>query len=204
LSRVASVANVLAVHSSLGIGSVRDLVYLAKTRPGQLNFGSSGNGTLSHLAGEMFNVLAGVKTVHVAYKGTPAALNDLVAKQLQFIISAPPSVMPHARAGRIKLLATTGVKRDPLLPELPSVAETISGFESTLWWGIALPAKPPVAVIVRLHAEIMELQTPVVRELLAKQGAMANAESTAQFAAFIQAERERFRRIGHQVGVTLE
>ena len=114
---------------------------LAKARPGQLNYGSSGNGSAPHLAGEMFNVLAGVNTLHVPYKGAVLALNELISGQLQFMITTPIIVMPHAKSGRIKLIATTGVKRDPFLRDLPTVAETVPGFESTLWWGVAVPAK---------------------------------------------------------------
>ena len=205
LSRVASVTNVLAVHPSFGVGTVADLVKLAKARPGQLNYGSGGNGGASHLAGEMFNVLAGVETVSVHYKGTPLALNDLIAGLLHFIMASPPVVMPHAKTGRIKEIATTGAARDPLLPELPTVADTVPGFESTQWWGIAAPAKMPAVIATRLHAEIVQgMQSPEVREQLAKQGATAHAESPAEFTAFIKAERGRIARVERQVGITLD
>ena len=205
LSRVASVANVVAVHPSLGVGTVAELVRLAKARPGQLNYGSGGNGSAPHLAGEMFNVLAGVKTVHVPYKGSVLALNDLIAGRLQFIMTSPVTVMAHWKAGRIRVIATTGAKRDPLLAELPAVAETVAGFESTLWWGVAAPAKTPAAIVKKVHAEIVKaLQSPEVRELFAKQGATALAESPAEFTAFIRAERLRIARVGQQVGITLD
>lgn len=205
LSRVASVAHVVAVHPSLGVDTVADLVKLAKARPGQLNYGSGGIGTSSHLAGEMFNVLAGVKTVHVPYKGTVLALNDLIAGRLQFIMMNPVVVMPHVKTGRIKVIATTGAKRDPLLPDLPTVADTVPGFESTLWWGVAVPAKTPAVIVKKLHAEIViAMQTPEVRETLAKQGVMAHAESPTEFSVFIKAERERIARVGRQAGITLD
>jgi tripartite-type tricarboxylate transporter receptor subunit TctC len=205
LSRVATVANVLAVHPSLGVGTVADLVQLAKARPGQLNFGSGGNGSTSHLAGEMFNVLAGVKTVHVPYKGTLLALNDVIAGELQFIMMNPIVAMPHAKTGRVRVIATTGAKRDPLLPELPTVAEVVPGFENTLWWGAAAPVKTPAAILKRLHAEIVKaMQSPQVRVLLAQQGATAHAESPAEFTAFIKAERERIARVARQVSLTLD
>jgi tripartite-type tricarboxylate transporter receptor subunit TctC len=204
LSRVASVVNVVAVHPSLGVGTVADLVKLAKARSGQLNYGSGGDGTASHLAGEMFNVLAGVKTVRVPYKGAGLALNDLIAGQLQFVVTSPISAMPHAKSGRIKLIATTGAKRDPLLPDLPTVADVLPGFEITLWWGVAVPAKTRVVIVEKLHAEIVKaMQSPEVRERLAKQGATAQAESPAEFTAFIRAERERIARVGRQAGITL-
>jgi tripartite-type tricarboxylate transporter receptor subunit TctC len=205
LTRVASVAHVVAVHPSLGVGSIVGLVKLAKARPGQLNYGSGGNGSSSHLAGELFNVLAGVKTVHVPYKGTVLALNEVIAGQLQFVMMNPVVVMPHAKSGRIKVIATTGAMRDPLLPDLPTVADVVPGFESTQWWGIAVPAKTPVIIVQRLHGEIIKaLQSTEVRELFAKQSVTAHAESPAEFAAFIKVDRERIARVGRQVGITLE
>jgi tripartite-type tricarboxylate transporter receptor subunit TctC len=205
LSRVASVAHVVAVHPSLGIATVAGLVNLAKARPGQLNYGSGGNASSSHLAGEMFNVLAGIKTVHVPYKGTVLALNDVMVGELQFIMMNPLVVMPHAKTGRVKVIATTGAKRDPLLPELPTVGDTVPGFESTLWWGIAAPAKTPGDIVKKLHAAIVTaMQSPEARELIAKQGAAAHAESQAEFAAFVRAERGRIARVGRQVGITVD
>jgi tripartite-type tricarboxylate transporter receptor subunit TctC len=205
LSRVASVAQVLAVPASLGVGTVSDLVKLAKARPGQLNYGSAGNGSSSHLAGEMFNVLAAIKTVHVPYKASSLALNDLIAGQVQFIIPSPPVVMPHAKAGRVKVIATTGAKRDPFFPELPTVAETVPGFEFTQWWGIAAPGKTRAEIIGKLQAEITKvLSTDELRGLLAKQGATPHAESSAEFIAFIKLERDRIGRMGREVGVVLD
>ena len=205
LSRVSSAAFVVAVHPSLGVGTVADFVKLAKARPGQLNYGSSGNGSVQHLAGEMFNLLAGVKTVHVPYKGSVLAFNDLIAGQLQFIMSSPVVVMPHAKTGRIKVIATTGAKRDPLLPELPTVADVLPGFEITAWQGVTAPAKTPGIIVKKLHAEIVKaLQSPEVRELLAKQGATAHAESPAEFTAFIKTERSRIARVARQASITLD
>lgn len=205
LSRVASVALVVAVQPSLGIGSVAELVKFAKGRPGQLNYGSSGNGSSSHLAGELFNVLAGVKTVHIPYKGTVLALNDVIAGQIQLIMMNPVVVLPHAKAGRVRIIATTGTKRDALLPELPTVADTVPGFESTLWWGIAAPAKTPAVIVQLLHSEIVKaMQSPEVRERIAKQGAAPHADSPAEFTDFIRGERERIVRVGRQANITLE
>jgi len=205
LSRVVSATNVVVVHPALGVGAVADLVTLAKARPGQLNYGSAGNGTVPHLAGEMFNVLSGVKTVHVPYKGTPLALNDLVAGQLQFMIMPPVSAIPHWKSGRIKLIATTGAKRDPFLPDLPTVADVLPGFEITVWSGVAVPARTSIRIVQLLHAEIVKaMQAPDVRAPLAKQGVSAHAESPAEFTAFIKAERERIARVGRQVGITLD
>ena len=205
LSRVAAGVFVLAVNPAPGLNSVADLIKLAKARPGQLNYGSSGNGSIQHLAGEMFNLQAGVQTVHVPYKGAVIALTDLIAGQLQFIIASPTIVVPHAKVARLKILATTGAKRDALLPEYPTMADSLPGFEITSWQGVVLPAKTPAAIVSRLHGEIVRaLQVPEVREALTKQGVGALAESPAEFANFIRADRERIARVARQVDLALD
>jgi tripartite-type tricarboxylate transporter receptor subunit TctC len=205
ITRVGSGAYVLGVHPSLGVATVADLIKLAKARPGQLNFGSSGNGSIQHLAGEMLNVLADVKTVHVPYKGAVLALNDLIAGQIQFVVAGPSIVMPHAKTARLKVIATTGAKRDPLHAELPTMIETLPGFEITSWQGMVLPAKTPAVIVNRLHTEIVKaLQSPDVREQLAKQGSSAETDSPAEFKSSIKSERERAARIGRQTNITLD
>ena len=121
------------------------------------------------------------------------------------MMTIPIVVMPYAKTGRIKVITTTGAKRDPLLPELPTVADVLPGFESTLWWGVAMPANTPTDIVIKLHTEIVKaMQSPEVRELLAMQSATAHAESSAEFTAFIKVERERIARVGRQVGITLD
>jgi tripartite-type tricarboxylate transporter receptor subunit TctC len=205
LSRVASGVFVLAVHPALGAASVGDLVQLAKAQPGRFNYGSSGNGSIQHLAGEMLNVQAGVKTTHVPYKGAVIALTDLIAGQIQFIVASPTIVMPHVKTARLRALATTGAKRDALLPDYPSVAETLAGYEITSWQGMALPAKTPAAIVNQFHREILRaLQAADVREALGKQGVVMLAESPSEFSAFIKADRERMTRVARQVAITLD
>ena len=200
---MASVANVVTVNAGLGVASVADLVKLAKAKPGQLNYGSAGNASPAHLAGAMFNLLAGVDTAHVPYKGAAQALSDVMAGQLQFLITSPLVAMPHAKSGRIKVLATTGAQRDPLIPELPTVAETVPGYEITQWWGVVVAAKTPAAIANRLHAECVKaLQSPEVRDLVAKQGATVQPELPAQFLAFMHAERRRIGDLGKRAGIT--
>lgn len=202
LSRVASGAFVVAVHPAPGVASVADLVKFARARPGELNYGSSGNGSIQHLAGEMFNLKAGVKTTHVPYKGAVIALTDLIAGQIQFIIASPTIVAPHAKTARLKIIATTGAKRDGLLPELATVGETLPGFEITSWQGIALPAKTPAVVVNKLHREIVRaLQTADVRNALIGQGVSAHAESLAEFAAFVKIDRERIFAVAQQLDI---
>jgi len=205
LSRMASVANVVTVNAGLGVENAADLVKLARARPGQLNYGSAGNGSPAHLAGAMFDVLAGVQTNHVPYKGAAQALTDVMGGQLQYLITSPLVATPHMRAGRIRVLATTGAKRDPLLPELPVFAETVPGYEITQWWGVVAPAKTPRPILDLLHAEIIKaLRSTEVRELLARQGATAQPESPAEFAAFMKAERTRIAGIGKRANIVLD
>lgn len=205
LSRMASVANVMTVNAGLGVESVGDLVKLAKAKPGQLNYGSAGNASPAHLAGAMFDVLANVKTNHVPYKGAAQALTDVIGGQLQYLITSPLVAMPHAKGGRIKVLATTGARRDPLIPELPTVAETVPGYDITQWWGVVVPARTPPAIVTRLHAELIRaLQAPEVRDLVAKQGASVQPESPAEFTAFILAERARIASLGKKANIRLD
>ncbi len=205
LSRMASVANVLTVNATLGVETAADLVKLAKAKPGQLNYGSAGNGSPAHLAGAMFDVLAGVRTNHVPYKGAAQALTDVIGGQLHYLITSPLVAMPHAKGGRIKVLATTGAKRDPLLPDLPVLADTIPGYDITQWWGVVAPAKTPRPILDLLHAEIIKaLRSPEVRELLARQGAIAQPETPAEFASFMKTERTRIGNLGKKAGISLE
>ena len=205
LSRMASVANVVTVGAQLGIDNAVDFVKLAKAKPGALNFGSAGNGSPAHLAGAMFNVLAGVNTIHVPYKGAAQALSDVMAGQLQYLITSPLVAMPHAKGGRIRLLATTGAKRDPLIPDLPVFADTVPGYDITQWWGLVLPAGVPPAISAHLHREIIiALKSAEVAGFLTKQGAVAQPESPAEFAAFMKAERTRIAHIGKRANIILE
>ena len=205
LTRMASVSNVLLVNAGIGVSNVAELVKLAKARPAQLNYGSAGNGTPAHLGGAMLNALAGITTNHIPYKGAAQALTDVMGGQLQYLITSPLVAMPHASGGRIRVIASTGAQRDPLLPQLPTVAETLPGFEITQWWGIVLPAKTPSSITARLHGEIVKaLRTPDVVDLIAKQGATVRPETPAEFVAFMKAERTRIAAIGKQAAITIE
>lgn len=205
LSRIAWVANVVTVNAGLGVNSVADLVKLAKDKPGSLNYGSAGNGSPAHLAGAMFNVLAGVKTTHIPYKGAAPAMTDMIGGQIQFLITSPLVAMPQGRAGRIKVLATTGAQRDPLLPELPTMAETVPGYEIVQWWGISVAKATPAAISQRLHKELMiALNVTEVKALMNKNGATPQPEQPAEFAAFMRSERARIGNVGKQAGITID
>jgi tripartite-type tricarboxylate transporter receptor subunit TctC len=143
--------------------------------------------------------------VHVPYKGSVLALNDMIVGQLQFIITSPVNAMPHWKTGRIKVVATAGARADPLMPELPTIAKTLPGFQSTQWWGVAAPVKTPAVIVKRLNVEIVKaLQSAEMLELLARQGGSARVESAAEFTAFTKAERGRIGRVGRQAGITLD
>lgn len=205
LTRIAWVANVATVNAGLGIDTVSGLVRAAKARPGQLNYGSAGNGSPAHLAGAMFNVLAGVQMTHVPYKGAAPALSDMMAGQIQVLFTSPLVAMPHGRAGRIKVLGTTGARRDPLLPELPAVAETVPGYEIVQWWGIAVPRGTPQRVAERLHRELVTaLDAADVKALMNRNGATPSPESQAEFVAFMKSERNRIASIGRKAGISLD
>ena len=205
LTRLASVANVMVVQSSLGVTNVAEFIKYAQANPGKLNCGHPGNGTPSHLAAALFNVMAKVKIEQIQYKGAAQVLADLVAGNIQCQFTSPVVAMPQAKTGRVKVLATTGVGPDPLAPELPTVASTVPGYESTQWFGIALPARTPKAIVERFHSEFMRaLRSPDVAELLRKQGATVQPESPAAFAQYIRDERNRIAGLAKSAGIRID
>jgi tripartite-type tricarboxylate transporter receptor subunit TctC len=205
LTRIASVANVMVVQASLGVTNVAEFIRYAQANPGKLNCGHSGNGTPAHLAAALFNVMAKVDIQHVPYKGAAQALADLIAGHIQCQFTSPVVAMPHAKGGRVRVIATTGLIPDPVAPELPTVAETVRGYESTQWFGIALPARTPKSIVNKLHAEIMRaLRSPDVSELLSKQGATVQPESPAAFAQYIREERNRIAGLAKSAGIKID
>lgn len=144
---------VLVVHPSTGANSVRELISLAKVRPGQLFFSSVGTGTSPHLGGELFKSLAGVDIVHVPYKGTAPGMTDLIAGRVQMAWSSIPTVLAHVQAGRLKMLGTGGTRRSAALPEIPPIADTLPGYELVTWYAIFAPVGTPVTIVNRLNAE---------------------------------------------------
>ena len=147
VSRIATASNVLVVNTSLPANSVAELVQLAKSKPGVLNYASAGIGSPAHLAGEMLNLLAGIKLTHVPYKGAAPGLLDVIAGNAQLIITSPISAGAHMNGGRVRALATTGAERNPRLPELPTIADTVPGYEISQSWGIVVPAGTPAPVV---------------------------------------------------------
>jgi tripartite-type tricarboxylate transporter receptor subunit TctC len=195
--------NVLVVHPSLPVHSVRELIAYAKDRPGQLNFGSPATGSTPHLAGELFNHLAGVKLVHVPYKGAAPALNDLIGGRLQLSFDNIPPALPHVRAGRLRALAVTSAQRQSDLPDVPTIGEAgLPGFEVSAWFGFLVPAATPPEIVKRLESETMKaLAMPIVRERLTQLGFQVDGRGAAAYRAFIRSEAERWTPVIRSLGI---
>ena len=152
-----SLNNVLVVHPSVKAISVKEVIALAKAQPGKIPYASSGNGTSIHMSGVMFTYLTGTDMLHIPYKGSAPAVTDLLAGQVQMMFDNIPSALPHIKAGKLRALATTGAKRDPALPDLPTIAETgVTGYESGVWFGLMVPAGAPRDIVARLNAEAVK------------------------------------------------
>ncbi len=192
ISRIATASNVLVVNNALPAKNIAELVKLAKEKPGALNYASAGVGTPAHLAGEMLNLLADIKVVHVPYKGAAPALTDVIAGNAQYIITSPIAAGAHMTSGRVRALATTGAERNPSLPDLPTIAETVPGYEITQTWGIVVPAGTPPELASRLNAEIVNVMSQSdVKEKVLATGATPAGDSQAAFGAYMAKERQR-------------
>ena len=204
ISRIATASNVLVVNVSLPARSVPELVQLAKSKPGVLNYASAGIGSPAHLAGEMLNLLAGIKLTHVPYKGAAPALLDVIAGNAQLIITSPIAAGAHMSGGRVRALATTGPERNPTLPELPTIAESIPGYEITQSWGIVAPANTPPEIVRRLSEDIVKaMALPEMRDRVLKTGAVPAGDTPAAFEAFIARERQRLGEVISKTGIVL-
>ena len=194
---LATSPNVLVVHPSVPAKTFRELIAYAKSNPGKLNFSSPGSGSGAHLAGELLNVEAGIKAVHVPYKGMAPAVSDLVGGQVQMMFAGISTALPHIRAGKLVPLAIASPQRSPQLPDVPTVAESgIAGFDVTSWYGIVVRAGPPPAVVKKLHADMAEaLAAPDVREKLAGLGLDPLANSPEDFARMIASESRKWSEI---------
>jgi len=200
--RVASAPNVLVVHPSLPAKSVKQLLALAKQRPGEINFASNGTGTLSHLTVELFKLRGGVNMLHVPYKGGSPAVIDTMAGHTSALFSAFPTVSAQVRAGRLRALAVSSARRAAVAPELPAVAETLPGFESSQWWGLFGPAGIPAAVVTTLNTEVRKaLALPDVRKRLAADAAEPIGGTPAECLEFMRADYEKWRKVISDAGL---
>jgi tripartite-type tricarboxylate transporter receptor subunit TctC len=187
----------LVVHPSLPVKSVKELLRLAKANPRGLNYASSGTGTPYHMAGELFKALAGVDIVHVPHKSSGDARTSTISGQTEMMLDAITTMLPHAKAGRVRALATSGVKRSAITPDLPTVAEAgVKGYEATIWLGIMAPTGTPRAVIDRLNAEVTKVvNRPDVRKLWGEQGAQPMAMSVAEFDEYLKRDIAKWAKV---------
>ena len=205
VSLVAITPNILAVNPGVPVKSVNDLIALAKAKPGTLNFPSSGVGSSSHLAGELFKILAKVDMVHVPYKGGGPALVDTISGQMQIMFATMPAAMPHVKSGKVRPVAVTTEKRSQAMPELPTISETIKGYEAATWYGMLAPAGTPRALVSRLHEAVVKtLAAPDMRERLGAQGFEPVGNTPAEFAAYIKSEIAKWGRVIREAGIKPE
>ena len=198
--------NALTVFPKLPVNSVKDLIALAKSKPGQLNYATAGVGTFQHLSSELFRILAGVNMVHVPFKGGGPAMADVIAGNTQICIGSLIQVIPHITSGRIKVLAIGGAKRNAALPNVPTIAEAgVPGYEASNWWGVLAPAGTPPAVVKRLNTEISEImRSPDMQKRFESQGAETATMTPAELGKYIKTETAKWSKVVKQAGIKAE
>ena len=194
ISLMASTPFILVVHPSLPARSIKELVALAKSKPGQLYYGSGGSGSPPHLSAEIFKYMTGIDLVHVPYKGVTPALIDTVAGQVQLVISVIPAVLPTIKAGKVRALGVTSAQRTPLVPDLPTIAESVAGYEFIGWYSLVAPARTPAGTLDRLNAEVVKaIRTPEFRDRLSALGTEPIGSTQKTLAAFVPEQMEKMR-----------
>ena len=197
VTQAVTVTNILVVHPSLPVKSVEELLTLARSRPGTLNYASSGSGTVTHLAGELLKIMARVNLVHIPFKGGAPARNALMSGEVEMSFENSLIVVPHIKSGKLRALAVTGAQRSKLMPELPTIAESsLAGYNASGWYGFVVPAAVPKDIVARLAAEITRvLRMPEVVERLSGQGAEPAGGTPEQYGAFIRTEIDKWTRL---------
>ena len=202
VSLVGAAPYVLLVHPSVPATSVKQLVALARARPGKLNFASGGNGTGIHMAGELFNLAAGVRIVHVPYKGAGPGMAAVMAGEVDMMFNGLSPALPHVKSGRLRALAVGGAKRSALLPDLPAVSESGLQFDTSGWYAVLAPRGTPQPVIARLHGDLVRaLNTPQVKERLTAIAVEGIGSTPEQLAAFLREEMERWAKVVKAAGL---
>lgn len=206
ITMVASAPLLVVVHPSVEANSVQELIALAKSKPGKLNFSSAGNGNSTHLAGELFKSMSGVEIVHVPYKGATPAEVGLMGGQVSLMFSSILSAMPHSKAGKMKALAVTSTKRSSVMPELPTVNETgLPGYDVNPWYGLFAPAGTPKDIVDKISREVVRtVQMPDVKKRFASLGADAAGNTPEQFASFIDAEIAKWDKVVKESGTKID
>lgn len=205
ISMVGTSQTLIAVNPTLPIHSVKELIDTARAKPGYLNYSSSGHGGPNHLAAELFQYMTKTRLVHVPYKGAGAAIPATISGEVPMAFTPFLAGLPHARAGRLRPIAVSSPKRVRAAPEIPTVAETVPGFEAVSWFGFVAPAGTPTAIITRLNGELVKvMEMPEVREALGKQGVEPESSTPQQFLAVINADVERWGRIVRETGIKID
>jgi len=196
---------IVAVNPGVAAQNIRDLIALAKAKPGALNYASAGPGSSLHMTAELFKHATGTNMVHIAYKGASPAFTDLIAGQVQVIFSTMPPALPHVKSGRLRALGTTGLKRAAAVPDVPTVAETIPGFEVLNWQGIVVQRKTPPAIVARLHRDVVAtMKASGMQESVAAQGLDAATGTPDQFGALIKSEIKRYTELVKTAGIRVD
>jgi len=206
ITQLVSVANVLVIHPSLPAKSVKELVALAKARPGEIAFASSGTGTLPHLSMELLLVMTGTKMLHVPYKGPAPGLFDLLSGRVSAMTTSSAAAFPHIRSGRVRVLGVTTARRIAVMLDVPTIAEAgVPGYESVQWWGLLVPTGTPGDVITRLHKETVSvMSTQDIKERFEKEGMTVVAGPPHEFSAYIRSEIEKWGKIVKRAGIQPE
>jgi tripartite-type tricarboxylate transporter receptor subunit TctC len=197
VAALATGPNVLAINPGLGVNSVKELIALAKSKPGAIQYASAGVGSFQHLGGELFKLEAGVDMLHVPFKGGGPAMVDVIGGHTKLLFSSLVQTTPHLKSGKLKALGTGGKTRSPVLPDVPTIAEAgVPGYQATNWWGLVAPAGTPAPIIAKLQKEIAAVQqSPDVQQQFARQGASILQMQPAEFAAFIDTEMKKWGRV---------
>jgi tripartite-type tricarboxylate transporter receptor subunit TctC len=203
---VSTAPNILVVHPSLPVKSVKDLVALGKARPGELTFGSGGNGSTAHLSGEMFRTLAGIDIVHVPFKGAPAAVLGVITGEISMAIVNLPPALTHVRNGRLKALGVSTPQRSAAVPDLPTIAETgLPGYSATAWYGVLAPAGTPREIILKLNAEIVRsLRTDEIRKRIQSDGGEVVGSTPEEFTAVMKSDIAKWARVVQASGARVD
>jgi tripartite-type tricarboxylate transporter receptor subunit TctC len=203
IALVAMVPGVMVTNPDFPVASIKDVIALAKSKPGQLNYGSPGQLSSGHMSMELLNVMGGIKITYVPYPGGAPAINDLIGGRIQFVILGPPAVMGHIQTGRLKAIATTAAKRSPGLPDVPTFIESgLPGFDTSEWYGVFAPANIPRPVLAKFNAEINRiLAMPDIKERMLALGAVPAGGTPQEFAAFLKSEMDRWGKVARAVNL---
>ncbi len=205
ITQLVAAANLLVVHPSVPARSVKEFIALAKAKPGNLVNGSPGQGTSPHLSAELFKIMAGIKLDHIQYKGAGQAMISLIAGEIPVMFTTPPTAMPYLKADRLRALGATTLTRVEVLPEVPTIAETLAGYESVQWFGMLVPAGTPRPIIDRLHQDIVRgLGAPDMKQKLTGLGLNAVGSTPEQFGAYMKSETDKWAKVIKSMGIKPE